>query len=217
MAARAVLTFASHGSPEAIAGLLWAHASNERSLGEILHALGAAAEESEALAGTLRSIWPSVIETVLALVDVSILRPGRGYFDGVAISNLIPYATTPDYAYLRRELDADPVSWTDLVGWRTAIDRWVPYASGRASCVDHLIWLAAATLPAEEQARVALPWIEAIARDDTESVVSQSSSLADWLRELRTVVTGTAGQGMWQGLVDSVVMYGGPAAADLAD
>lgn len=217
IAARAVLTFALHGSPEAVVGLLWAHASNERSLGEILHALGAAAEESEALAATLRSVWPLVIDIVLALVDAGILRPGRRYFDGEAISNLIPYGTAPDFGYLRRELEGDRVSWTDLVGWSAAIDRWVPYAAGRASCVDRLIWLATATLSAEEQTRVVLPWVEAIARDDTETVVSQSDSLASWLRDLRAVVTGPGEQAMWQRLVDGVVMFGGPAAADLAD
>ncbi len=217
IAARAVLTLAWHGPPEPLEALLKAHASNERSLGEILQALGAVAEESEALASTLRSIWPSIIDLVLELIESGNLRPGRGYFEGASRSELIPYARTPDHAYLRRELHDEPVSWTDLDAWQAAINRWIPYALGRASCVDRLIWLADATLPAGEQASVVLPWVETIVHADPESVVSQSRSLAEWIRELRAVVTGTAEQTTWQALVDQVVLYGGPAAADLAD
>ena len=78
--------------------------------------------------------------TVLGFIDTAALVFDDDYFDGASLAALIPYAPTPSNAFRQRELDGEARQWWDVESWRAAIERWLPYAAGRASCLDHLLW-----------------------------------------------------------------------------
>lgn len=215
-AARAALMLAQHGDTSIVLDLLEMYSSQDRALGAVLHGLAAAAEETDGRAATLRTMWPQVIDKVLTLVDSGALEFDDGYFDGASLAALIPYAATPPNAFRQRELDGEARQWWDIEGWRTAIERWLPYAAGRPSCLDHLVWLTDA-LDVGKKVEIVLPWVETIVSTQPEHVVSSSSSLISWLRTLRPTVLGTEHEATWQRVTDLVVMHGGVGAADLAD
>ena len=215
-AARAALTLAEHGVQTALLDLLKMYALQDRALGAFLHGLAAAAEEADGRAAALRTLWPDVITTVLGLVDAGALELQDGYFDGVSLSALIPYAATPPNAFRQRELDGDARQWWDIDAWRPAIEQWLPYAAGRASCLDHLLWLTA-SMSDEDKAKTVLPWVETILEFKPDDVVAYSRSLTAWVRALRPAVLGTAHEATWQRVTDLVVLHGGVGAADLAD
>lgn len=215
-AARAGLMLAEHGETSVMLDLVEMYSPQDRALGAVLHGLAAAAEETDGRAATLRVMWPQVIDKVLALVDAGALEFDDGYFDGASLAALIPYAPTPSNAFRQREVDGEARQWWDIDGWRTAIERWLPYAAGRASCLDHLLWLTDA-LDVGKKAEIVLPWVETIVSTQPEDVVSSSSSLTSWLRTLRPTVLGTEHEATWQRVTDLVVVHGGVGAADLAD
>lgn len=214
--ARAALTLAEHGVRSAVLDLLKMYAPEDRALGMFLHGLAAAAEEADGRAAALRTLWPDVITTVLGLVDAGALELEDGYFDGVSLSALIPYPATPPNAFRQRELDGHARQWWDIDAWRPAIEQWLPYAAGRASCLDHLLWITD-SMSDEDKATTVLPWVETILSSKPEDLVAHSRSLTGWVRVLRPAVLGTAHEATWQRVTDLVVLHGGVGAADLAD
>ncbi|QNG36297.1 hypothetical protein F1C76_06560 [Geodermatophilaceae bacterium NBWT11] len=213
VAARSLLAVASADPSLLFAHIAW-HAEAAWPLAEFLRALGAAAEESDQLAASARQLWPQVMSAVLAFVESQPrLRDNRRIGDDV-LAALIPRLAY-DAGYLTRELAGEPVRWADLASLREQIERWLPYAAGRPSCVDALI-ASLGEAPVQTQATVGLPWVETLVSADATSVAQGSWSLPRWLREIRAHAHGSAAE-VWQRIVDALAVGGDQRVADLAD
>ena len=106
-----------------------------------------------------------------------------------------------------REIESEPVRWADPLGWREAIESWLPLAGGKPGCVDALIMLLR-TLPTSDQATTVLTWVSSIAMADVDSVASRSYLLAEWLIELRPASENAGTLRTWQDIVDALVVAG---------
>jgi hypothetical protein len=203
VAARVLLGLAAAAEAAPLHAHIEAYADNGTLLSTLLRALAATAEESEALGEVARRIWPEVIAQVLALHDA-----GHTPFSDSenALAALVP-APTYDAAFLYREIESEPVRWADPLGWREAIESWLPLAGGKSQCVDTLIMLLR-TLQTSDQATTGLAWVSSIVMADVDGVARGSYLLAEWLIELRAASENAATLGTWQDIVDALVVAG---------
>ncbi len=205
IAARALLTLASTGDEAPF----WAHleglAENSQLLATFLTASAAAAEESAPAAEVARHLWPSVIERVLGFERSGLSLSGRGH-GGSARAALMPTPTS-EVAYFYRELAGAPIVWPDVLAWRSAIESWLPGAAGDPDCVDSLVGLLR-TLPPATQATVGLPWMSEIILPGPETIADRTFLLARWLIDLQQAAAETAMLGVWQQIVDALVVAG---------
>jgi hypothetical protein len=206
VAARVLLSLAAAGDAAPIHAHVEAYADNGALLSTLLRALAAAAEETETLGETARGIWPDVIRQVLALYGAGRTPFSDAYFGESALAALVP-APTYDGAFLYREIESEPIRWADPVGWREAIESWLPLAGGRSQCVDALIMLLR-TLQTEVQATTGLTWVVTLVMVDVESVARRSYLLAEWLIELRSPSEAVGTLRTWQEIVDALVVAG---------
>jgi hypothetical protein len=206
VAARALLGLAAAGEAAPLHAHVEAYADDGALLGSLLRAIAAAAEESEALGETARRIWPDVIAQVLELNATGHRPFAAAHFGEGALAALMPEPTY-DYAFLYREIEAEPIRWADPLGWPEAIESWLPLATGRSQCVDALIALLR-TLPIDDQATTGLTWVASIVIADVDGVARRSYLLAEWLIELRGGSENAGTLRTWQEVVDALVVAG---------
>ncbi|MGP0101940.1 MAG: hypothetical protein ACLPUT_10040 [Solirubrobacteraceae bacterium] len=206
VAARVLLGLAAAGDAAPLHAHIEAYADNGTLLSTLLRALAATAEETEALGEAARRIWPGVIAQVLALHDAGHTPFSDTYSGESALAALVP-APTYDAAFLYREIESEPVRWADPLGWREAIESWLPLAGGKSQCVDTLIMLLR-TLQTSDQATTGLTWVSSIVMADVDGVARRSYLLAEWLIELRTASENVGTLQTWQDIVDLLVVAG---------
>ncbi|MES1243709.1 MAG: hypothetical protein ABUT39_19040 [Acidobacteriota bacterium] len=211
--ARALLAGAAHGSEDRLYESVEQYAENPGLLAELLQALAAAAEENRRLAEAARSVWPKVIDQVLGFIDAKHHKGGHRYLEE-ELAALIPNKAY-EAAYLRRELEAEPIDWFDLTAWRRQVERWLAFAAGSPRCVDSLV-AALGTLATIQQAIVGLPWIEVLVQAGPDGIARQSWLLPGWLREVQPD-RGHEQRACWQRVVDMLVVAGNTRVADLSD
>jgi len=215
VAGRALLVEVANGKE----GLLQAHVEDyvvdARLLSELLPALAAAAEESRVAAQAARRVWPKIIDQVLDLIDAGYRGTGDGYFTSASLAALMPNRTHTA-SYLWRELESEPIDWTDVLAWRKQVERWLPVAAGNYECVDSLIGLLG-SLKEDDQAEPGLPWIETLVQGGPEGIASRSWLLPDWLREMRLHIRSGGQLSCWQRIVDMLVVAGDTRVAGLSD
>jgi hypothetical protein len=175
----------------------------------------AAAEETPSAAQTARQLWPGLITQVLGLLSAGHQPFGHDYLSQLGLAALIPVPAY-DLSYLYRELESDPIAWTDALAWRSAIESWLPFAVGQAPCVDSLVELLR-TLASADQAGTGLPWIAALVMPDPGAIAGRSRALQAWLSEIRTIAADTGLLIPWQELVDALVVAGDSALAPYAE
>jgi hypothetical protein len=203
---RALLSLAAAGESAPIHDHIEAVVDNGQLLEAFLRALVAAAEENPSSAEAARRVWPDVMNQVLDLLSVGHRPFTGGYFGDAALGALIP-ESTPDIAFLYRELASTPIQWIDLLAWRPAVERWIPVAVGSPLCVDALV-SALRTIPEWDQAVTGLPWITALVQPDIEGIGRRSVLLTRWMIEIRAEAHRRGELGRWQRLVDSLVVAG---------
>jgi hypothetical protein len=206
VAARVLLGLAAAGDAAPLHAHIEAYADNGTLVSTLLRSLAAAAEETEALGEGARRIWPDVIAQVLALHDAGHTPFSDTYFGEGALAALVP-APAYDGAFLYREIESEPVRWADPLGWREAIESWLPLAGGKSQCVDTLIMLLR-TLPTSDQATTGLTWVSSIVMADVDGVARRSYLLAEWLIELRAASENAGTLRTWQDIVDALVVAG---------
>jgi hypothetical protein len=208
VAARAVLELAAAGDEGPLQEQIATYADNARLLGSFLRALAAAAEENPLRAESAARMWPRLITQVLDLVKEGPRSFAEGHYGQDALAALIPNRTY-DAAYMYRELNGAPLGWTDPLGWRPAVESWLPYAIGSSRAVDALVGLVR-TLPPSDQVAVGLPWVEAVLMADVSAVARDSYLLAEWLIEIRSRAIDAGVLPTWQRLADALVVAGEP-------
>lgn len=206
IAARALLTVASTGEDAPVFQHIDAYADDATRLESFLCALSSAAEESADRAATARRTWPMVVAHVIAL-QTSGHTPfaGRSEYHS-ALASLLPNPA-PEAAYLYREVQGEPIVWWDPLAWQDTVARWLPLAQGHVACVDQLIAFIK-PLPAEDQARVGLPWVANLVLADPSRVANRTYLLTSWLIELRQAVADASMTADWQRVVDALVVAG---------
>ena len=182
----------------------------------LLRGLAAAAEETSELARAAGEVWPDVINHVLDLVTGGNARGRRDRdIDGV-LENLVPRQTI-DGTYFHRELHGEPERWIDVMAWRPPIDRWAQAASGRAWCLDNLIWMLEQEVSVKHQALFGIPWARTIAAQCDQRIFSGTDALPDWLRKIGAAARQLGIWEEWRGLADGLVVAGRYGVADLED
>ncbi|WP_157881958.1 helix-turn-helix domain-containing protein [Streptomyces rubellomurinus] len=205
IAARALLSLASTGEDAPVIQHIDAYADHGTRLGSFLSALAAAAEESADAGAVARRMWPAVITHVMDL-QADGHSPFMGRRDyGSALASLLPNSAA-EVTYLYREVQGEPIIWWDPLAWRDAVARWLPITQGSAACVDQLIGFIR-PLPAEDQARVGLPWVADLVLAHP-GKAARTYLLASWLIELRQTVADVGMTEDWQRVVDALVVAG---------
>jgi hypothetical protein len=215
IAARSLLMVAGDGSDDLLFEHFDAYAGDSRLLDELLTSLAAAAEENHKLADTARRLWPTLVDRGLERVD-ALTQQGR--HDRVyrrAIAAFMPNPSA-DFAFLYRELEADPIVWTDVEAWRPQVERWLPVAAGHRESVDSLVHLLL-SLSNDKQGPVGLSWVEALVRADPDEIASKSYLLPTWLRDVQAHLQGGELIDCWQRIVDMLIVAGDSQVAELAD
>ncbi|MFJ9776585.1 hypothetical protein ACIRVF_36015 [Kitasatospora sp. NPDC101157] len=205
IAARALLSLASTGEDAPVIQHIDAYADHGTCLGSFLSALAAAAEESADAAAVARRMWPAIVTHVIDLqADGHSPFAGRRDY-GSALASLLPNPAA-EVAYLYREVHGEPIVWWDPLAWRDPVARWLPLAQGSAACVDQLIGFIR-PLPAEDQARVGLPWVADLVLAHP-GKATRTYLLASWLIEMRQAVADAGMTEDWQRVVDALVVAG---------
>ena len=213
--ARALLFGVANGDEDLLLAHLKECAEDPGLLAELLLAFAAAAEENGLAAESARRIWPKLIDQVLDVIAARDRSRRYGYFAGDDLAALMPNLAY-ESRYLRRELEAKPIEWADIVAWKRQVERWLPLAAGSRRCVDSLI-RTLSPLEGAKQAAVGLPWIEILVKADPNEIASRSFLLPDWLREVRLHARGREELLCWQRIVDMLVVAGDTRVADLSD
>ena len=206
VSARALLTLAEHDDAAALHDHLDAYVDNPALLANLLRALSAAAEETPTRAETARRIWPNIMRRVLELNDAN-HAPFEGHHYGdMALASLLPNRA-PDFAYLYREIQDEPINWWEPLAWRSEIEAWLVLAAGNATCVDQLIIFLNVLTP-EDQASAGLPWVATLVLADPDGVASRSHMCPTWLIETRATATEAGLEAQWQQVVDALAVAG---------
>ena len=206
VSARALLTLAQNGDDAGIYQHIAAYANNPALLGTMLRALSAAAEETPSRAATARRIWPGLVRHVLELNASGHTPFQGGQYGDMALAALIP-STAPDWHYLYREVEDQPIKWWHPLALRSAVEEWLVVAAGTADCVDHLIGFLSVLSP-EDQVRVGLPWLKALILPDPDRIATGSFMIATWLIENRSAAVAADLVPGWQEIVDALVVAG---------
>ena len=215
VSARALLTLAQNGDATGIFEYIGASAGSSALLGTFLRSLSAAAEETPEQAATAERIWPSVVRHVLELSD-SGSTPFRGrHYGKMALAALIPNPA-PDWHYLHREVQNDPIKWWNPHSLQPEVDAWLVSAAGIATCVDQLIGFLGVLSP-KEQVRVGLPWIRALVLPNPDRIAVGSFMISTWLIEKRSAAVDTNLVPDWQEVVDALVVAGVTRLAPYSD
>ena len=237
-AARAVLARAAAGDPSVLRVHIRGFADCSDGLRECLMALAAAAEESTEAAEAARDAWPWVIQEGLRILNNDSDPPRGGRRDpDTVLSALLP-GEAMDAMYEYREIPNGPISWIDPESWADEIDLWVrtatrdpedtqaatgppgnaPHralpASGLLGSIGALIGMLSA-LPADQQARIGIHWVEQLVAVAGASA-AQASSLPLWLRNVKPYCQETE-RATLQRIVDLLIVYGNTHIGDLAD
>jgi hypothetical protein len=204
--ARAVLTLAANGEHAPIFRHIEAFADRPTLLGSFLRAMSSAAEEATERASTAQRVWPEIMARILEL-NQSDHSPFKDRHAGErALAALLPNAAS-EVSYLYRELDTDPIVWWEPLAWREIVERWLPVAAGKATCVDQLISFLNA-LPVDDQVRTGLPWMTALVLANPDRVARRSFLLSTWLIETRAAASDAGLLTVWQRIVDALVVAG---------
>ena len=215
ISARALLALGKNGDETAVFEHINAYADNSRLLDNLLRAISAAAEETPERAATARRIWPKIVPHVLEL-ERSGHTPFRNGFDGdMALSSLIP-TQTGELPFLYREVKVDPILWWDPLELGPEVEAWLELATGNPRCVDQLVGFIQ-VLDAQNQVKVGLPWIAKLVLAEPGRIAQGSFLLANWLIEVRIVVADSGLMGMWQQIVDALVVEGVTRLAPYSD
>lgn len=213
--ARALLVLHDHGQPEPILRQLEAVIDRNDLLDEFMDAVSAVGEENSRLGRAAISVWPTLMDHAMNLMDIGHLPVGDGFLAARGIASLIP---NPTYAnnYLVRELDAGPVGWINFDVVVPHISRWVTFAAGHRESVDQLVTLLRLGR-IEQQVELGLPWIEALVKADPPAIAGHSYLLPGWLSDIRSAATTTPPKAVWQRVVDQLLVAGEERVAALAD
>lgn len=206
IAARALLTVAAEGEDAPIFEHIDAYAENATLLSNFLRALSAAAEVSQDRAATALRIWSAVIAHVIGLQESGHTPFGGRHHDDYALAALIPNPAG-EAAYLHQEVENEPIGWWEPMSWRSAVERWLPFAQGNPRCVDHLISFLGSLAP-EGQARVGLPWVASLVLADPSRGANRTFLLSSWLIEVRQAASDAGLLSAWQRVVDALVVAG---------
>ncbi|MCP3963602.1 MAG: hypothetical protein GY719_37680 [bacterium] len=215
VAARALLVEVANGKEDLLRAHVKHYIDADGLLAELLRALAASAEENPTAADAARRMWPRLIDQVLNLVEEGRRSCGHRHFGSEALAALIPNLAH-ETTYLRRELEAEPIDWPDVLAWRRQVKRWLPAAAGNVECVDALVRRLDSHEEADQVA-VGLPWIEVLVEGGPGEVASNSWFLPDWLRKLQPHVDGTEHLSSWRRIVDMLVVAGDTRVAEFSD
>ena len=176
-------------------------------LGDLLFALSAAAEETTDRAEAAQRLWPKVIHHVLELYKAGHTPFMGGYQGELTLATLIPNSTASS-TYQYREYKGELIVWWDPIVMQSEVEAWLPIATGKALCVDQVIFFLVG-LELEEQARVGLPWVAKLVLPSSSQVANGSSVLAQWLIQTRFAIATDADLlVLWQEVVDALVVEG---------
>jgi hypothetical protein len=214
-AARAVLNLAAAGNDTLLLEHLDGYADRPGLLREYLLALMAAAEETATRAAAARAVWPGLIDRVNELVASGTLPRDDRRFGYDPLTAVIP-VPAPDFSYLHREFDGDPIEWVDPLALKDQVQRWVSQAAGSAHAVDTLLRLLR-PLPVAEQADVGLPWVEMLVLAAPDKIASRTSRLPDWLEAVRPDAGVAELTAAWHRIVDALAVAGDDEVAALED
>jgi hypothetical protein len=191
-------------------------AAHPRALGELLGDCAVLATYDPARRRTIRTMWPTVMDTVLAAFDPA-ATPGGGYHrTGRAVASIIP---EPKTSIIDTDMTATVRSahhgWPTPTELAEPIQRWLPWATGQPEGVDALVGLLRAATPAE-QAHLGLPWVTHLVRDHPNLIANRTWHLCDWLATLRDAdVLDPSTRPQYQALVDALAAAGDRRAARL--
>ena len=205
--ARALLTLARPGDDAFIFERIRAFVDSPDLLGDLLFALSAAAEETTDRAEAAQRLWPKVIHHVLELYKAGHTPFMGGYQGELTLAALIPNSTASS-TYQYREYKGELIVWWDPIVMQSEVEAWLPIATGKALCVDQVIFFLVG-LELEEQARVGLPWVAKLVLPSSSQVANGSSVLAQWLIQTRFAIATDADLlVLWQEVVDALVVEG---------
>ena len=206
VSARALLTLAEHRDDAAIYSHIDAYAENSALLRNLLRSLSAAAEETPDRAATARRIWPNVVRHVLQLNDSGHAPFQDRHYGDMALAALMPNAA-PDFVYLYREVQDNPIDWWGPLAWQSEIEAWLAAAAGRPICADQLISFLGVLAP-EDQVRIGLPCVTTLVLSDPSRIAAGTFMLPTWLIEMRSAAADADLLARWQQVVDALVVAG---------
>jgi hypothetical protein len=211
--ARALLHSSSRRGFAPVLQTIRAYACRAEHLTKFLEALAVAAGEREETGAICRAEWPTIIETVLELHakgTESFARQRYSYKTPLAYA--LPRPKIGDHEYLYREISGPGVTWTDVMAWEEALDRWAEVAKSDPNCVDSLISLLV-TLNVGDQARFGLPRVAKLVLANADEMIGRSWHIQGWLPEIRDSAELEDMLDLWQQVVDALVVAGSTSLA----
>ena len=206
VAARALLTLAQRGDHDPTYAQIDAYANNSLRLDGLLRALSAAAEETPERAAAAWRIWPSLMLRVLELNDSDHNPFQDPHYGDRALADLVPNAI-PDVEFLYREIQHEPIRWWKPIELLSEVEAWLPHAAGNPECVDQLVGFIDA-LPPEDQARTGLLRMATLVLANPTRIAKRSYLLSSWLTDVRPAAGQASLYGVWQQIVDALVVAG---------
>lgn len=212
VAARALLQgYAKNGEPAPVLAHLDLLRVDAGIMSNFLHGLAAVGAENEALADAARRLWPAVLRHGLTYQGDDESPYKDPYWGDWAVAALLP-DPVPWTSGLYNEVAGAPTDWVRAEDLADLIDDWLPLGRGEVKGVDALIGLLR-RLPVDVQATRGIGWVADLCIQSGRVTVSLSWLLNTWLKETRNAAEELGRLGVWQLLVDSLVVAGNEGLA----
>lgn len=204
--ARALLTLAGRGDTTPLFRHFDAYLDRPSLLDKLLRALSAAGEESTEAAAGAKRVWPRIIRHGIAAQAAGHDLTGRAMFGEATLDALIP-VPTHEIAYLYREVHEQIIRWWQPDELSAEVQALLDTRASGGAFANRLIAFLG-SLETRDQARLGLPWIAEIVKNNSETAARYNFGLPSWLIEIRSAAVEQGREAIWQEAVDALVVAG---------
>lgn len=207
VAARALLTLNVGNRDAMLEDFIDEYACVPELLAKLIVAISAAGEESPRRAAATRQVWPNILRRVLRLREAGHDFSCEWRYGNSVLDVLVPEPAST-VAFLYREVQDEPVRWWEPLSLQAEIGDLLATGETSPWCPGRIVqFLQAVDL--EDQARLGLPWIQPLVRRDADNVRAYSSPILQrWLPEIQPAAITVGLHGVWQAIVDDLVVAG---------
>ena len=206
VAARALLTLNASDRDAMLTDFIDEYAHAPELLTKLIVAISAAGEESPRRAAAARQVWPNILRRVLGLWEAGHDFSCEWRYGNSVLDALVPEPAST-VAFLYREVQDEPARWWEPLSLQAEIGDLLATGETSPWCPGRIVQFLRA-VGVEDQARLGLPWIQPLVRRDADNVRAYSPILQRWLPEIQPAAITVGLHGIWQAIVDDLVVAG---------